>query len=209
MRYTLFFLMILFSLTAKSQQYAKIKKGNHRNIKYSLDNNGDTLRISSQRRIWKVRIIHSDSQQFFDFRHDKYTIDDKYFIPLLEIKGGWHTVVAYDSEGDLNAFRLFKVIDKQKILSEEKDIIEQKVKRTGKIIRYDYVISQESSFSGLVRYGTANIDQVIRLIQKNRLDLLTKNGRNNYLTVIEVYRNGDTEIIYNTHSDGESFLESR
>ena len=119
MRPTLIFLMILFSLSGKSQQYAKIKKGNHRNIKYSLDNNGDTLRISSQRRIWKVRIIHSESQQFFDFRHDEYTIDDKYFIPLLEIKGGWHTVVAYDSEGDLNAFRLFKIIDKHKILLQQ------------------------------------------------------------------------------------------
>ena len=79
-------------------QYSKIKKDNHPNIDYRLNEEGDSIWIKSSLdsvNIYKVRIIHSKSQKYWDFADQSE--HNTYNVPLVNIPVGNCTVVAYDN----------------------------------------------------------------------------------------------------------------
>jgi len=107
---TIFLFIFIFTYSVNAQTYAKIIQGNHPNIKYFLDkNDGDTLKIVPlNTNLRKVQIIHSESLHINTFNPNKHKIKDTFIIPLIRIKQGWNTVVSYDTDGNLNVFRLYK-----------------------------------------------------------------------------------------------------
>ena len=214
--------LLSFNLS-NSQTYARVIQGNHPNIEYSLDgNNGDTLKISSRSRdLWKVETIHSETLESVFFTRNPYKIDSTFIIPLSHIKGGWHSVIAYDTKGDLNGFRLYKIIDKTKTIKLTKDSLVKKIvdiktdsipilnqvkdtislkPQTKNITSFMCIEKIESNFASVLSKGSCDLNKVIRLVNKNRADILTRTGKRNYVVIYVKYSDGTQNLIYKTQT---------
>ncbi len=200
-------LLITFSYGQKSTLIQNINvRANE--LKHSLNKTGDSLILEGKRPINKVEIFNNDFEKTFVVNHHKAK------IPLHKIPvGRFITSVKLNDKLIIITLLRHKTLDespkvsasnkteqtnnKTVIVSQNKakgkvstniHTLEKTIKEPNKVVRFYWIVNRiykGHSSRKIMKIGDR--ESVAKMIQQNEIDLRTKSGKYNELTIWEVY----------------------
>jgi hypothetical protein len=196
-------LFLLLAVNTYGQKSTLIQNIDFRakGLSHSLNKTGDSLILESNKTIYKVEIFNSNFEKKFNVSNNKIK------IPLNKIPVG-RFITEVKLPGKLVVITLLRhqplpllneyytsskptpeaAMDENIMSITEPNIKKTKVPQPKKVVRFYWIVNHINKGNGsskMTRLGEKDI--VDRLIRQNKIDLKTRAGRLNKLTIWEVY----------------------
>ncbi|MFP4846968.1 hypothetical protein [Winogradskyella sp. PE311] len=197
-------LLLFFAICTYGQKSTLIQNIDYRakGLNHSLNKTGDSLILESDETIFKVQIFNSQFDKEFLVSNHKikiplHNIPVGRFVTEVKLPGKLVLITLIRHQPFINAYfdhanvnttpKQATVVEQVVSLTQNKGNTEQ-INLPKRTVRFYWIvnhINKGHSSSKIMRLGEREI--VERMIEQNKIDLKTKAGRRNKLTIWEVY----------------------
>lgn len=195
--------LTLFSYGQKSTLIQNINP-RAKELKHSLNKTGDSIILESEYTIGKVVIFNDDFEKTFEVKHTKakialHTIPVGRFITEVRLNKKLIIITLLRFETLVDISKAIYTMDKAPKIENSKSVIHSENSGTtlsivnskgksAKNIRFYWVVNLiNKGHSSRKVMRIADRETIAKIIKQNEIDLRTKSGRLNELTIWEVY----------------------